>query len=326
MLTINDMAESADLITYYRGTKEELLKVPVENIDKDAIYIIDGIEYLISGQGILDILNANKIPDVSSDETNDVNDSHILGASAPKKINALSSQVPQNFTNAKTMSKFVTLNELNAKIEDICSKVESGMIRGARGYQGPQGPIGPRGEQGPKGPQGDRGPRGDIGEQGERGPQGVIGTPGIQGRQGFHGTRGDRGPVGEQGPQGPIGPVGEQGPQGEQGTQGVCGEQGPRGVPGMRGVMGYQGPQGAKGTQGELGTQGERGTQGAQGTRGERGPQGYPGKSTNIIGSNIILSDYKETENSIIHTGQDLTTALKNLENYILMLNQLINR
>ena len=51
MLTINDMAESADLITYYRGTKEELLKVPVENIDKDAIYIIDGIEYLIRDKG-----------------------------------------------------------------------------------------------------------------------------------------------------------------------------------------------------------------------------------------------------------------------------------
>ena len=112
---------------------------------------------------------------------------------------------------------------------------------GQKGEAGPMGPEGSQGETGPQGPQGVAGPTGATGDQGPQGIQGPKGDTGVQGQTGPAGAQGDKGDTGAAGAQGPKGDNGSMGPQGLQGFAG------PPGLPGPQGPRGEQGPQGPAG-------------------------------------------------------------------------------
>ena len=168
------------------------------------------------------------------------------------------------------------------------STLESMVIIGAIGPQGPEGekgevgaigPQGPQGEVGPQGPQGDVGAQGLQGPVGPKGDTGATGAQGPQGIQGEQGLTGATGPEGPQGTQGPKGDTGEQGPVGPAGAQGDKGEKGEAGAQGPKGDAGATGPQGPQGLAGPPGLPGPQGATGAQGPQGPVGPQGPPGES-----------------------------------------------
>jgi hypothetical protein len=112
------------------------------------------------------------------------------------------------------------------------STLESMVVIGAIG---PQGPEGQKGEAGPMGPEG---PRGEPGTEGIQGPKGDTGSQGQTGPAGAQGDKGDTGAVGAQGPKGDTGPRGPQGLQGFAGPPGLPGPQGPRGDQGPQGPAG----------------------------------------------------------------------------------------
>lgn len=70
------------------------------------------------------------------------------------------------------------------------------ILRGPRGFTGPQGPQGIQGETGPIGPQGPQGIQGETGPIGPQGPQGIQGETGPIGPQGEQGIQGEQGPAG----------------------------------------------------------------------------------------------------------------------------------
>ncbi|NXG56027.1 CO7A1 protein, partial [Hemiprocne comata] len=174
------------------------------------------------------------------------------------------------------------------------------LLKGDRGFPGPEGPPGPKGDvgdkgargapglsipgpAGPKGEQGDRGivgltgrsgPKGDPGEPGEKGEPGRVGAPGQTGLRGKEGERGEKGDEGTPVSGDPLGLLASSplaphslllSPQGEAGLPGKPGERGPRGLPG------YRGPPGEKGDSGDPGPEGRNGSPGAAGSKGDRG-------------------------------------------------------
>ena len=164
------------------------------------------------------------------------------------------------------------------------------ILRGPRGFTGPQGPQGIQGETGPIGPQGEQGIQGETGPIGPQGPQGIQGETGPIGPQGEQGIQGETGPIGPQGPQGIQGETGPIGPQGEQGIQGETGPVGPQGEQGIQGETGPIGPQGPQGIQGETGP---IGPQGPQGIQGEQGPAGVIADFADFYG--LMPSDNADT-------------------------------
>jgi hypothetical protein len=84
----------------------------------------------------------------------------------------------------------------------------TGLLSGAPGPVGGEGPAGPAGVQGAIGPRGETGEAGPAGPAGPEGSQGPAGPAGVQGEPGPQGAVGPAGPQGEMGPPGPQGAAG----------------------------------------------------------------------------------------------------------------------
>ena len=131
-----------------------------------------------------DLTNKPTIPTSTSQLTNDsryATETFVDNAIANAQLGSggevdLSGYVTKEIGNASqiTFSDGQTFQE----------KLDTGILKGDRGEQGPkglQGPKGDTGEQGPQGLQGIQGEKGDPGIQGEIGPQGPAGANGQDG-------------------------------------------------------------------------------------------------------------------------------------------------
>ena len=190
------------IASYYKGTQEEILNIPVHLIDPDGIFVESNTGEMWTGIQIIKIKLDNEIEPVAEDEVptvfgarrevSDVTTAPFKGA-AKSHVQKLSDA---EILHTKTLPSIKAINDT---VSSIVNKIESGLIRGARGYAGVQGPIGVQGYDGTPGTQGFLGTQG---LQGEQGVQGAYGTQGSLGTQGCIGTQGEQGPVGEQGLQG----------------------------------------------------------------------------------------------------------------------------
>ena len=202
------------IASYYKGTQEEILNIPLHLVDPDAIFVESNTGEMWTGIQIINMLEDNKETEQSIAEEVPT----VFGARREVSNNAAT---PSNGVAAKShvqklsdtgithVKSLPSIKDLNDTVNTIVNKIESGLIRGARGYQGVQGPIGVQGVKGTVGIQGYIGTQGLEGEPGIRGDwgtQGSLGTQGTYGTQGFVGTQGEQGTRGEEGPIGAVGP------------------------------------------------------------------------------------------------------------------------
>ena len=177
------------IASYYKGTQDEILNIPLDLVDPDAIFVESNTGQMLTGIQIINIMEDNKETEQpiaeegstvfsASEEVSDIAATPSKGVVAESHVQKLSSA---GITLAKSLP---SIKDLNDTVNNIVNKIESGLIRGARGYRGVQGPIGVQGVKGTIGTQGYIGTQGFIGTQGEQGPIGVQGTIGAQGYPG----------------------------------------------------------------------------------------------------------------------------------------------
>ena len=112
-------------------------------------------------------------------------------------------------TGTYTKNAKLTVPEMDSNLillYNMASGIDSRIIQGPTGADGPQGPTGADGQQGLTGADGPQGPTGADGPQGPTGADGPQGPTGADGPQGPTGADGPQGPTGADGPQGPTGP------------------------------------------------------------------------------------------------------------------------
>ena len=177
------------IASYYKGTQDEILNIPLDLVDPNAIFVESNTGQMLTGIQIINIMEDNKETEQPIAEESPT----VFGASGEvSDITATSSKEVvaeshvQKLSNAGiTITKSLpSIKDLNDTVNNIVNKIESGLIRGARGYRGVQGPIGVQGVEGTVGTQGYIGTQGFIGTQGEQGPIGVQGPVGVQGYPG----------------------------------------------------------------------------------------------------------------------------------------------
>ena len=141
------------IASYYKGTQDEILNIPLDLVDPDAIFVESNTGQMLTGIQIINIMEDNKEteqpiaeegPTVfgASEEVSDI-------AATPSKGVVAESHVQKLSTAGITLTKSLpSIKDLNDTVNNIVNKIESGLIRGARGYRGVQGPIGVQGYPG----------------------------------------------------------------------------------------------------------------------------------------------------------------------------------
>lgn len=141
------------IASYYKGTQDEILNIPLDLVDPDAIFVESNTGQMLTGIQIINIMEDNKEteqpiaeegPTVfgASEEVSDI-------AATPSKGVVAESYVQKLSTAGITLTKSLpSIKDLNDTVNNIVNKIESGLIRGARGYRGVQGPIGVQGYPG----------------------------------------------------------------------------------------------------------------------------------------------------------------------------------
>lgn len=141
------------IASYYKGTQDEILNIPLDLVDPDAIFVESNTGQMLTGIQIINIMEDNKEteqpiaeegPTVfgASEEVSDI-------AATPAKGVVAESHVQKLSTAGITLTKSLpSIKDLNDTVNNIVNKIESGLIRGARGYRGVQGPIGVQGYPG----------------------------------------------------------------------------------------------------------------------------------------------------------------------------------
>ena len=141
------------IASYYKGTQDEILNIPLDLVDPNAIFVESNTGQMLTGIQIINIMEDNKeteqpiaeeSPTVfgASGEISDVTATSSKGVVAESHVQKLS-------TAGITLTKSLpSIKDLNDTVNNIVNKIESGLIRGARGYRGVQGPIGVQGYPG----------------------------------------------------------------------------------------------------------------------------------------------------------------------------------
>ena len=141
------------IASYYKGTQDEILNIPLDLVDPNAIFVESNTGQMLTGIQIINIMEDNKeteqpiaeeSPTVfgASGEVSDITATPSKGVVAESHVQKLSNA---GITITKSLP---SIKDLNDTVNNIVNKIESGLIRGARGYRGVQGPIGVQGYPG----------------------------------------------------------------------------------------------------------------------------------------------------------------------------------
>lgn len=115
----------------------------------------------------------------------------ILNAAGLIQVAATGSRCMRVYRNIESNSPSAInkrVKQLEARLSEFESSLESGDLKGEQGPIGPQGPQGMNGETGAQGLQGVPGEKGENGDQGIQGEQGPAGQKGPKGEDGKDGA------------------------------------------------------------------------------------------------------------------------------------------